>query len=97
MFPGPTILSTLGMLFVPYARAAIACAPPTLYISVTPASFAATRVIGYTLPSALQGVVITILGTPATCAGITFIRTVDGYAALPPGTYTPAYSTGDTL
>jgi hypothetical protein len=42
-------------------------------------------------------VTITISSTPATCAGITFIRTVEGYAALPPGTYTPAYSTGDTL
>ena len=28
-FPGPTILSTLGILLVPYAKAAIACAPPT--------------------------------------------------------------------
>ena len=30
MFPGPTILSTFGMLSVPYASAAIACAPPAL-------------------------------------------------------------------
>jgi histidinol dehydrogenase len=28
--PGPTILSTFGMDFVPYASAPIACAPPTL-------------------------------------------------------------------
>ena len=28
--------------------------------------------------------------TPATLAGITFIRTLEGYAAFPPGTYTPA-------
>ena len=27
--PGPTILSTAGIVSVPYARAAIACAPPT--------------------------------------------------------------------
>ena len=32
--------------------------------------------------------------TPATCAGITFIKTVDGYAALPPGIYTPTLSSG---
>ena len=28
--PGPTILSTFCIDFVPYANAAIACAPPTL-------------------------------------------------------------------
>ena len=28
--PGPTILSTFGMLSVPYASAATACAPPAL-------------------------------------------------------------------
>ena len=30
ILPGPTILSTLGIDSVPYASAAIACAPPTL-------------------------------------------------------------------
>ncbi len=28
--PGPVILSTRGMVAVPYASAATACAPPTL-------------------------------------------------------------------
>ena len=78
MFPGPTILSTLGTDSVPYARAAMACAPPALYISSTPASFAATSVVAYTSPSALHGVVMTIFSTPATFAGITFIRTDEG-------------------
>src|SRR6201999_895631 len=32
--------------------------------------------------------------TPATCAGTTFITTLDGYTALPPGTYSPTRSTG---
>ena len=30
ILPGPVILSTLGIVCVPYAMAAIACAPPTL-------------------------------------------------------------------
>ena len=29
IFPGPTILSTAGIVSVPYAKAAIPCAPPT--------------------------------------------------------------------
>ena len=33
--------------------------------------------------------------TPATCAGIAVIRTVDGYAARPPGTYKPGAVDGD--
>ena len=32
--------------------------------------------------------------TPATFAGITFINTLEGYAAFPPGTYTPNFSYG---
>ena len=30
--------------------------------------------------------------TPATCAGTTFITTLDGYSASPPGTYSPTRS-----
>ena len=30
IFPGPTILSTRSMVCVPYAKAAMACAPPIL-------------------------------------------------------------------
>ena len=44
IFPGPTILSTLLIVSVPYAKAAIACAPPTLYILSTPAILAATPI-----------------------------------------------------
>lgn len=32
--------------------------------------------------------------TPAICAGTTFITTVDGYTASPPGAYSPTRSTG---
>ena len=78
ILPGPVILSTLGTLSVPKAMAAIACAPPTLYISVTPAILAAARVPGFTLPSFLGGVHMMIRSTPATLAGITFIKTLDG-------------------
>ena len=38
------------------------------------------------LDSLLDGETITILSTPATLAGTTFITTLDGYAAVPPGT-----------
>ena len=55
-----------------------------------PAMTAAARMLGFTLPSRPAGVIITICCTPATLAGITSIKTVDGYAAVPPGTYTPA-------
>ena len=70
--------------------------PPALKTSVTPASFAATNVAGYTLPSGPTGVIIVIRATPATFAGMIFINTEDGYAALPPGTYTPTADNGVT-
>lgn len=35
-------------------------------------------------------------GTPATFAGTAFMITVEGYAALPPGTYRPTRSSGVT-
>ena len=85
-FPGPTILSAFGMLSVPYASAAIACAPPTLNILSMPAMCAAARITGFTLPSGRGGVTITRFFTPAIFAGIASIKTVDGYAAVPPGT-----------
>ena len=51
-----------------------------------PAMTAAARIEGFTLPSRPAGVVMTICPTPATLAGMTSISTVDGYAAVPPGT-----------
>mgnify|MGYP003314125407 CR=1 FL=1 len=48
--PGPVILFTGEIVSVPYAKAAIACAPPTLKISVTPEIFAAKRTNGLILP-----------------------------------------------
>ena len=50
--PGPTITSTGRIDSVPYASAAIACAPPTRYTSSTPASAAAASVGCGTRPSA---------------------------------------------
>ncbi len=63
----------------------MACAPPIVKARETPARCAAARTSGLRTPSGV-GTTITISPTPATCAGITFISTVDGYAALPPGT-----------
>ena len=51
-----------------------------------PAMDAAARMEGFTLPSLPAGVVITSSFTPATLAGMTSISTVEGYAAVPPGT-----------
>jgi hypothetical protein len=83
IFPGPTILSTLGIVRVPKAIAATACAPPMRKIRLTPARCAAARRME---PSAPRGEVMMISSTPATLAGIAFMSTVDGYSALPPGT-----------
>src|SRR5207244_5794524 len=82
--PGPQILSTAGIVAVPYARAAIACAPPTVNNRVTPARCAAASTSGLRMPSGV-GTTRMISRTPATRAGMAFISTDDGYAASPPG------------
>ncbi len=76
--PGPVITSALGMLSVPYASAAIACAPPTLNILSTPAISAATNVSGSISPDFPGGVTIIISSTPAIFAGIIFMSTLEG-------------------
>src|SRR6202012_2624377 len=43
---------------------------------------------------ACGGLATTSEPTPAACAGTTFITTLDGYTAFPPGTYRPTRSTG---
>ena len=40
---------------------------------------------------------MTIWGHPAIFAGMVSISTVEGYAAVPPGTYTPTFSMGVTF
>ena len=84
--PGPTITSTARIDSVPYASAAIACAPPTRYSSSTPASAAAARTVSSTVPSARGGEHTTTSGTPATRAGIAVMSTDDASGARPPGT-----------
>ena len=71
--PGPTILSTRGIVSVPYASAAIACAPPTAHTSSTPSAPAAAA----TRPAPSGGVTTTIRSTPATCAGTAHITSVE--------------------
>ena len=83
--PGPTILSTAGMLSVPQVNAATAWAPPMVQIRSTPARPAAASTAGSSAPRG-AGTAITTSPTPATRAGIAFINTDDGYAARPPGT-----------
>ena len=53
--------------------------------ATTPARCAAASTSGLRTPPGV-GTTMTISATPATCAGIAFISTDDGYAALPPGT-----------
>ena len=71
-FPGPTILVTRDTDSVPYANAAIACAPPIFRIVLIPNHEANAKisVVGFG-----QTTVIDL--TPATCAGITAIIRVE--------------------
>ena len=59
----------------------------------TPHTCAAANTNSFITP---PGVGTTMMSscTPATLAGIAFINTEDGYAALPPGTYRPTRSSG---
>ena len=76
--PGPKILSTRRTDSVPYAMAAIACAPPTAWTSVTPASPAAASTAGAICPSRCGGEHMTISSQPARRAGMASMRTDDG-------------------
>jgi len=76
--PGPTIVSTAGTVLVPWASAAIACAPPTRKTcSSTPATTIAAATAGFASRER-GGVTTTIRPTPATLAGIAFMRTDEG-------------------
>ena len=73
VLPGPTMRSTRGMVPVPYARAATACAPPTRNTRSTPAIFAAAS----TTASGLGQTAMTS-ATPATRAGMAVMSSEDG-------------------
>mmetsp|Transcript_16424 Transcript_16424/g.51045 ORF Transcript_16424/g.51045 Transcript_16424/m.51045 type:complete len:261 (+) Transcript_16424:418-1200(+) len=90
--PGPKILSTLGVVCVPCAMAATACAPPALSKCVTPAFFAQYVTSGHTLPSLRGGVASTRVEHPAIMAGTDSMSAVEGSTAVPPGTYNPTRS-----
>ncbi len=92
--PGPKILSTLGIEAVPYAIAAIACAPPTLKTVSTPHNCAATRTAALARPSRFGGVHSTRCGQFAIRAGTASITTADGSGAEPAGTYRPTAAIG---
>ncbi|SKV59356.1 Uncharacterised protein [Mycobacteroides abscessus subsp. abscessus] len=93
MFPGPVIMSTgassaPSVSVPPCASSATPCAPPTAQTSSTPSNRAAAKMVGCGRPPncAWGGDAMTSDPTPAVCAGTTFITTLDGYTALPPGT-----------
>ena len=85
MLPGPAITSTFGTLSVPYASAAIACAPPALSMRSAPQRSAAAMTAGCTFPP-LAGVATKMCSTPAAFAGKTPIITELNSGAVPPGT-----------
>jgi hypothetical protein len=62
-----------------------------------PHTCAAAKIVSLTLPSAFTGVKITSSATPASLAGTAFIIRVEGYAAVPPGTYKPTRLSGRTI
>ena len=81
LLPGPTILSTWGIVAVPYAIAAMPCAPPTRNSRLTPASSAAAITTG-----SGRGHMAITSGTPATRAGMAVINSDEGRGNRPPGT-----------
>jgi hypothetical protein len=64
----------------PYASSATAWAPPAAHTSSTPSSAAAARTVGCGRPpcSACGGDTSTSEATPASCAGTTFMTTLEG-------------------
>ena len=64
----------------------MACAPPTRKTRLTPQMRAAARILGGIFPPLPGGVTMTISLTPASLAGMQFMMTLEGYAAVPPGT-----------
>src|ERR1043165_5351005 len=96
MLPGPVTRSTRRHGPAPWANIAIACAPPTAYTSSTPSRAHAARIVGCGSPpwSACGGEETAREADPASWAGTTFMTTLEGYTARPPGTYRPTRSTG---
>ena len=89
MLPGPLTRSTGGQSSgTPYANMAIAWAPPTAYTSSTPSRWHSASTFGCGSPpnSRCGGEASAIEGTPATCAGTTFMITLEASGARPPGT-----------
>ncbi len=84
MPPGPNILSTRGIVSVPKAMAATACAPDARKIRVTPDSRAATNFSGFTVPSARAAVTPITSVTPAATPGTAVWMTEDGSTASLP-------------
>src|ERR1700756_323475 len=74
--------------------AAMACAPPTLKITSTPALRAATRTAGFAVPVHSGAVHISFTGQAASVAGTASIMAVEGNGADPAGTYRPTARMG---
>ena len=77
-FPGPTTASSAGTDSVPYAMAATAPAPPTANSRVAPASAHAAMTASEGSPDGPGGEHTTTSPTPASRAGTTPMRTLDG-------------------
>src|SRR5436190_8538304 len=91
MFPGPTMRSARGTVFVPNAKAAMAWAPPRRNTFRRPSNDAVPRI-----SVTGRGEVTHTDGTPATCAGITVIINVEGSGYRPAGMYAATTLSGLT-
>ncbi len=80
--PGPTILSTAGIVSVPWAIAAMAWAPPTRKIRSAPARWQPATMAS----CALGGRQAMTSPTPATLAGTMVMMGAERSGKRPPGT-----------
>src|SRR5262249_21364176 len=94
--PGPKILSTFGTLSVPYAIAAMECAPPILNTVSMPHSSAATSTAGFTPPFVVGAEQSTRFGQPTSCAGTPLMITAEGSRDTPEGMERPPAGIGRT-
>ena len=86
MLPGPATTSTRGMRRGAVGQRGDRLRPADAVDGVDAGDVRGARGSPTgTVPSARGGVASTTSRTPATRAGIAVIRTVDGYAARPPG------------
>ena len=89
--------ATLATIMIPFQAIMLPVYLIVLKLNMVDSVNSVMGYIGLILPFAIGGETITICAHPAIFAGIESIKTVDGYAAVPPGTYKPTFSMGRTF